>query len=280
VTGVFLPIAAVYSKTARPSHFRAIVDIGRITRMVAWQLLSRGFSPSNFFHVFIQPLGLCWRLDCLGVEGFWTLGLSNLLLLATGGLSGLSVSIWVYHIAKSASCQTTSNGHRIVFGQRLSREGQVTRDYVDRLERAKFSLLQSPENRILIVGGNPCSNALSEAQAGRDYLIAQGVPSEQIGLEDQSRHTLENLQRVRLVLSSVNQPPVILISNRYHLARLQAIATGLGLRSELCAAETHWQLTRKTLWQLVKEAYLLHWYYVGKYWAQLTRNVKMLKRIT
>lgn len=39
---VAVPIAAVYPRNARPSHFRAARDIPRIVRMVAWKLLSRG----------------------------------------------------------------------------------------------------------------------------------------------------------------------------------------------------------------------------------------------
>ena len=39
---VCVPIDAVYSARARPSHFRPIVDIARIVRMVAWRLITRG----------------------------------------------------------------------------------------------------------------------------------------------------------------------------------------------------------------------------------------------
>ena len=43
--GVFatcVPISVVYSARARASYFRPVVDIARITRMVAWRLLSEG----------------------------------------------------------------------------------------------------------------------------------------------------------------------------------------------------------------------------------------------
>ena len=38
----WVPIAAIYERRVRPSHFRPIVDIALITRMVAWKLISRG----------------------------------------------------------------------------------------------------------------------------------------------------------------------------------------------------------------------------------------------
>lgn len=38
----WVPIPAIYEARGRPSHFRPIVDVALITRMVAWKLLSRG----------------------------------------------------------------------------------------------------------------------------------------------------------------------------------------------------------------------------------------------
>ena len=37
-----VPIHAVYGMHVRPSHFRPVVDIARIVRMVAWRLITRG----------------------------------------------------------------------------------------------------------------------------------------------------------------------------------------------------------------------------------------------
>jgi glycosyltransferase involved in cell wall biosynthesis len=44
-----VPIAAVYPRGARPSHFRPVVDIARISAMVAWQLLRRGMYPAGLY---------------------------------------------------------------------------------------------------------------------------------------------------------------------------------------------------------------------------------------
>jgi len=40
---LFQPVQTTYPKNARPSHFRPVKDIVRITRMVAWRLFIRGF---------------------------------------------------------------------------------------------------------------------------------------------------------------------------------------------------------------------------------------------
>jgi len=44
-----ISISAIYLPQARASHFRPVVDIARIVRMVAWKILSRGFYPSGLW---------------------------------------------------------------------------------------------------------------------------------------------------------------------------------------------------------------------------------------
>lgn len=44
---VAVPVAAIYEPRGRRSHFRPMLDIARITRMVAWKLVSRGFDPAG-----------------------------------------------------------------------------------------------------------------------------------------------------------------------------------------------------------------------------------------
>jgi glycosyltransferase involved in cell wall biosynthesis len=65
VRSVPLAIAAIYAPNARASHFRAVVDVVRITRMVAWKLFSRGLYPLGFARAFLWPRP---AVDCIDVE--------------------------------------------------------------------------------------------------------------------------------------------------------------------------------------------------------------------
>lgn len=51
---ITVPIAAIYPPARRASHFRPVLDIVRITRMIAWKLLSRGFYPQGFYRAFLR----------------------------------------------------------------------------------------------------------------------------------------------------------------------------------------------------------------------------------
>jgi len=56
---IAVPIAALYSRQARPSYYRPLRDTVRITWMVTWKLLSRGLYPLGL----LRSLGLLPCID-------------------------------------------------------------------------------------------------------------------------------------------------------------------------------------------------------------------------
>src|SRR5690606_10374945 len=113
-------------------------------------------------------------------------------------------------------------------------------------------------NRIMIAGGPPGA-AISEARVGRDWLISRGASPVLIETEENSRNTLENLIQVRHALGDKNQERIIIISSRYHLARCHAIASGLGLRHELCASEEKLRFDYYNIKRIIIESYFMNW---------------------
>jgi uncharacterized SAM-binding protein YcdF (DUF218 family) len=273
-----IPIAAIYAPDARPSHFRAIRDVALITRMVAWSLLSRGLYLSGLARVLLMPGWKRYRLDTVGRDGFAVLLLSNLVILLTGGLSLIMLWLRVLQVARDTPCQVDSGGCRLVPGMRLAGD-HVRRDYMLRLSRAVKLYEREPRRRIMVLGGTTGRGRISEAQAGHDYLRRKGIPADEIIIEAQSRNTLENLRYIRDLLHRREERPVVLITNRYHLARSHVLAESLGLEHVLCAAEDVLQLSPLVLLRMLEEAYHLHWFYSGYYWARLTDNQTMLNKI-
>ena len=49
-----VPIEALRQPGARPSYFRPVLDIARITGMVAWKLMSRGMYPIGLYRSFFK----------------------------------------------------------------------------------------------------------------------------------------------------------------------------------------------------------------------------------
>lgn len=215
------------------------------------------------------------KLDSIETSGFVTLLLSNLVLFATL----FTPMFWLYFRILRCAKTTDSNVQpchsALVLGRRLTR-GQADAKFIERLERGKQLLRGGQVGYVILLGGITGRNNISEAQAGRAYLLQQGIPDRQLLVEDKSRHTLENLRHAREMLLSAPNQPVALVSSRYHLARSAVLADGLGLKHTLCAAETEWRVDLPTLWLALVEAYYLHWYYTGKYWSLCT-NQKWLQ---
>jgi uncharacterized SAM-binding protein YcdF (DUF218 family) len=228
----------------------------------------------NFFR--LQTSKHFQRLAILGPDGFGSLLLSIILILTSFGASYLWALLWVYRVARRAPVQSGSTGYLLVPGARL-KNGEASHDFRQRLERV---LQLDHRGLILVMGGVTSAPAVSEAAIGRDFLTAQGVPAEAVEIEDRSLNTLDNFRAARVWIGSPSADPVVIVSSRYHLARCAVIAEGFGIPMRLCAAESRLVLDARTVARLLWETNFVHWYWVGRTWARLTRNEKMLRRVS
>jgi len=214
----------------------------------------------------------------VGLDGYFTLLLSNLVLLATGGLYWLWLLKAVYQCAKHAPVDPPGCDVIAVLGMRPD-NNQINAEFKTRLDRAATLFEQGYANTILVVGGKTGNNSRSEAELGMAYLLKQGFSRDSLMAEDHSRHTLENLHNAkRLFLGNQNRTAA-LITSRYHLARSHRMANSLRLPHRLCAAEEEFTFNFKMLINLLREAYFIHWFEVGKAWAYGVNSQKSLNRI-
>lgn len=279
--GVFsvpVPIDAVYHEDARPSHFRGVTDIMHITRMVAWKLISGLGRLPSFYRAFIRPRFSRQRVESICTDGWTMLALSSIVLLLSFGITGLLVFRQVLSKARQTPYDPGPVSCVLVMGMKLH-DGKPLPDFRKRLDRALTLRLQD-QGKIMVLGGKTSTAAETEGQAGCQYLKDNGKSDNEVLAEGHSRHTLENLQQARKMLAQMGCGTVALISNRYHLARCQAMAAGLDMKLVLCPAEEHWNMGVTTLFKLFKETFFMHWYRTGLYWGRLTANQRIQNKIT
>ena len=89
----------------------------------------------------------------------------------------------------------------------------------------------------------------SEAVLARAYAVAHGVPAQRIWLEQRSTTTLENLREAQAIVNAQGFAQVALVSDRWHLARAQAMARDLGM--SVVPAPTPYSVYRSS-WHQVK----------------------------
>jgi uncharacterized SAM-binding protein YcdF (DUF218 family) len=215
----------------------------------------------------------------IGADGFIVLAASlTIMALSLGGTLLLALG-FVAWVATRASCDSRSRGRIVVPGMRLGVSGQLTHDYEARIARAVSLWSNMRSARIVILGGRTSASLPSEAQAGCDALRMAGVPTANLIVEDQSRHTLENLRRYRSAFADSLEEPVLLVTNRFHLARCSLLAAGLGIPHLRCPAEERrlpgWRQGPRMLF----EAILIHWYMTGRILAALPGGRRLSARI-
>jgi len=169
----------------------------------------------------------------------------------------------------------------LVLGREL-REDRPTPVFRARLEHGARLLHEGWAPRILVSGGVTGDSRVSEAEAGREHLLARGLPASAILTEAGSRHTLENLFNVRETLRREGWQRLLLVSDPLHLARAATVARGLQLDVLLSPAADCPPARGSMGWMLRAghEAFLLHWYHVGMTYSRAIRSQRLLGRVT
>jgi len=214
-------------------------------------------------------------------DGLWTMLLSCTIILLTAAIPFFFTTLHIFRLAKkSPNSVENSSSSCLLFGKKLI-NGTADNDYRLRLEKALQLIQKQPNRLILLLGGTTSPKTVSEAAYGLTYLQQHGAPEgHNIRLEEQSKNTLDNLKNAQKVLQHEQISQVTLISNRYHLARCQLVANSLKINHKLCAAEESIEINLTLLLKLLIEGIYIHWFIVGKYWARISGNKRMLQRVT
>lgn len=209
-------------------------------------------------------------------------GLVSLVLAMLGGLLLVPVLLRLRQVLRGAAGRPAEPSDLVlVLGRRLVRDAP-TEVFLGRLALAEELWRAGLAPRILVAGGITGDARASEAEVGRAWLLARGVPGEAVLVEDHSQHTLENLFLVRERMREAGWSRLLLVSDPLHLARAGALARGLGLDPR-CRPATACPPARGSLawWgRAWAEAFFLHWYATGMAYSRLIRSERQLSRVT
>ena len=114
----------------------------------------------------------------------------------------------------------------------------------ERLDHAALLLGQGRADLVITVGSKQAGDRFTEAEAGRNYLIQQNVPPDQIVASDIDHTTLQNLQAAAHEMADRGLHTVFLVSDPWHNARISAMAADLRLDAYVSATPTSADETR------------------------------------
>lgn len=199
-------------------------------------------------------------------------------LTVTAGTAYFAYFAHVVRVARRAPVAPVEAEKVLLFGKH-SPDGLLDVDFEARVTRAVELHRARPVHWVFLGGGEP--GQPTEAEIAFKHLSSRGVNvGAEYDIEADSRDTLQNLRNARDLMGDSVRAKVALLSSRYHLARCEIYARNLGMEAELCAAEPKLAWSFRNFYRLAGEAGYVMLSDIGAKWAKLTRNKRMLDRVT
>ncbi|MEC7118608.1 MAG: YdcF family protein [Pseudomonadota bacterium] len=116
----------------------------------------------------------------------------------------------------------------VVFGARAYINGNINRCLAARVERAAELYHAGQAPYLLMSGGIDPEDGVSEADTMQMLAMRYGVPADRIWRERESTSTYANLKLSQPILQQMKAERVLLVSDRFHVARIHQLAQAQG----------------------------------------------------
>ena len=156
-----------------------------------------------------------------------------------------AVSLAVYFVVSLVQVWTTGRDDWFVRGNTrvdaivvlgaAQYDGRPSPQFASRLDHALLLWNRGSADEVIVTGGKQSGDRFTEAESGRDYLVARGVPASAVQVEPRGASTYESLEAVAALLGPMR---VVIVSDPYHLLRARLVAGELGLAAEVSATRT------------------------------------------
>lgn len=188
--------------------------------------------------------GLLWLVRGKKWERMW-----RVLLLSLTGVCMLAVFAAMAYIDQQGKSSSFDDGSAPEFALVLGAQVQGDQPSLTlkkRLDMAGEYLMQHPQARVVVSGGQGADEAYTEAAVMAAYLERQGIDKSRILLEEEAGDTRENLAFSRMVAqeAGIDTESVLIITSDYHLCRAKYLAKRLGMQPYGLASQTWPEILR------------------------------------
>lgn len=154
-----------------------------------------------------------------------------LLLLGVLGVGSLiaASAIIVWRSAHHDGASDVESADAIVVLGAAQYDGTPSPVFQGRLDHAALLYQQGRAEHILVLGANQPGDRTTEADAGRDYLIAEGVPSTVVLAVPMGSTSFESLRAAAREMRNLDLATAFLVSDPWHNARIESMAADLGI---------------------------------------------------
>lgn len=170
-------------------------------------------------------------------------------LTAAVGLLGLLVVVFlgtgwaVWSAAHTDDASRVDRADAILVLGAAQYQGEPSPVFAGRLEHAHLLYEQGRSSRVIVLGAGRPGDVSTEAEAGRDYLIEEGVPSEAVVAVPMGNTSYESLEAAAAWMHERDLESAFLVSDPWHNLRVRRMASDLGLEGYVSAT---WQSAART----------------------------------
>jgi vancomycin permeability regulator SanA len=166
-----------------------------------------------------------------------------IVLVAVGLLAATGTAVW--QAAHRDEARKVDHADTILVLGAAQYNGRPSLVFESRLRHAALLYKQGRASTVVVLGGNKPGDISTEADAGRNWLIADGVPAASIVADAHGNSTLESLQAAADYMDQQGLHTAFLVSDPWHNLRIRRMAHDLGIQGFVSAtgasaAKTQW----------------------------------------
>lgn len=124
--------------------------------------------------------------------------------------------------------------------------GRPSPTFEGRLRQAANLFRKGFSDRVLVLGGKQPGDRTSEAEAGRSWLVSDGVPEANVFSEPVGNTTLESLEAAAAYMRDQSLESAFLVSDPWHNLRIRKMARDLGIDAYVSAT---WHSAARSEWK-------------------------------
>ena len=156
--------------------------------------------------------------------------LSSLGFIVLGVLALIAASaVAVWQAAHTDDARRVSHADTILVLGAAQYGGRPSPVFEGRLKQAALLFNEHRADSIIVLGGKLPGDSTTEADAGRQYLVNDGLPLEEVFAEPEGNTTFESLQAAAAFMRAHGMHSAFLVSDPWHNLRIKRMAGDLGI---------------------------------------------------
>ena len=120
----------------------------------------------------------------------------------------------------------------LLLGLELGEDDQPDEELRIRVRTAAKAYREHPGVKIVACGGVTAGHKISEAEVMQKLLLDEGVPAQDIVLENESKTTIENFINAARIVGGGKGGRFLIVTSDYHVRRSVLTARRAGLRAD------------------------------------------------